>query len=80
MLDNRTPDELREWVRHIPTHIKIEVSGGITLDTIDDYRGIRIDVISLGQLTHSVRAFDCSLNLQGGMKDATTRNTPTDVR
>ncbi|MCT4785205.1 carboxylating nicotinate-nucleotide diphosphorylase [Exiguobacterium aestuarii] len=80
MLDNRTPDELREWVRHIPNHITIEVSGGITLDTIADYRGIRIDVISLGQLTHSVRALDCSMNLQGGMKYATTRNTPTDVR
>ncbi|WP_215113437.1 carboxylating nicotinate-nucleotide diphosphorylase [Exiguobacterium sp. s63] len=80
MLDNRTPDELREWVRHIPTHIKIEVSGGITLDTIDNYRGIRIDVISLGQLTHSVRAFDCSLNLQGGMKDAITRDTSINVR
>ncbi|MDA5560265.1 carboxylating nicotinate-nucleotide diphosphorylase [Exiguobacterium sp. MMG028] len=80
MLDNRTPDELREWVRHIPNHITIEVSGGITLDTIADYRGIRIDVISLGQLTHSVRALDCSMNLQGGMKYATTRNTPIDVR
>ncbi|WP_215141987.1 carboxylating nicotinate-nucleotide diphosphorylase [Exiguobacterium qingdaonense] len=80
MLDNRTPDELREWVQHIPDHITIEVSGGITLDTIADYQGIRIDVISLGQLTHSVRALDCSMNLQGGMKHATTRNTPTDVR
>lgn len=80
MLDNRTPDELREWVQHIPDHVTIEVSGGITLDTIADYKGIRIDVISLGQLTHSVRALDCSMNLQGGMKHATTRNTPTDVR
>ncbi|WP_214881976.1 MULTISPECIES: carboxylating nicotinate-nucleotide diphosphorylase [unclassified Exiguobacterium] len=80
MLDNRTPDELREWVRHIPRHIKTEVSGGITIDSIDTYKGIRIDVISLGQLTHSVRALDCSMNLQGGMKYATTRNTSTDVR
>ena len=80
MLDNRTPEELRDWVRQIPSHIKIEVSGGITLDTIGNYRGIRIDVISLGQLTHSIRALDCSMNLQGGMKHATTRNTPTDIR
>ena len=80
MLDNRTPDELRAWVALIPSHIKTEVSGGITLETIGQYRGCGVDVISLGQLTHSVRAFDCSLNVQGGNKHAITRHITSDVR
>lgn len=80
MLDNRTPDELAEWLKHVPDTIKTEASGGITLETIASYHGTGVDVISLGQLTHSVKAFDCSLNLRGGMKDAITRDVTTSVR
>lgn len=74
MLDNRTPDELRAWVALIPPTITIEASGGITVDTIAAYRGTGVDVLSIGQLTHSVTALDCSLNLKGGVKHATIRN------
>lgn len=74
MLDNRTPDELRAWVALIPPTITTEASGGITVDTIAAYRGTGVDVLSIGQLTHSVTALDCSLNLKGGVKHATIRN------
>lgn len=80
MLDNRTPEDLKKWIQHVPSHIRTEASGGITLETIATYRGTGVDVISLGELTHSVKALDCSLNLQGGMKDAIARHTTPNVR
>lgn len=80
MLDNRTPEDLKKWIQHVPSHIRTEASGGITLETIATYRGTGVDVISLGELTHSVKALDCSLNLQGGMKDAIARDTTPNVR
>lgn len=63
MLDNRTPDEVKKLVGHIPNEIKVEVSGGITPENIQSYQGCGADVISLGWLTHSVKALDISFNL-----------------
>ena len=63
MLDNRSPDEVKKFVEIIPDNIIIEVSGGITPDNIADYKGCGVDVISLGWLTHSVKALDISFNL-----------------
>ena len=40
---------------------EIELSGGITLDNIDKYSGLNIQRISVGSLTHSVKAMDLSL-------------------
>lgn len=40
---------------------EIEISGNVTLDTIQKYRGLPIDRISVGSLTHSVKATDLSL-------------------
>lgn len=74
MFDNRTPEELKAWRTLVPAHIKTEASGGITLETIALYRETGVDVISVGQLTHSVTALDCSLNLGGGIKHATIRH------
>ena len=63
MLDNRTPAEVKEFVSIIPEGIIVEVSGGITPDNIADYKGCGANVISLGWLTHSVKALDISFNL-----------------
>lgn len=63
MLDNRTPEEIRELVKLIPDEILIEVSGGITPNSISNFKGCGADVISLGWLTHSVKALDISFNL-----------------
>lgn len=63
MFDNRTPEEVGEFVELVPDHIITEVSGGITLDTIGAYRDTGVDFISLGFLTHSVKALDISFNL-----------------
>ncbi len=64
MLDNRSPEEVKELIQLIPDHIVVEVSGGITPDNISGYKGCGADVISLGWLTHSVKALDISFNLE----------------
>lgn len=63
MLDNRNPAEVKEFVSMIPDGIIVEVSGGITPENIANYKGCGAHVISLGWLTHSVKALDISFNL-----------------
>lgn len=65
MLDNRSPEEVKQIRTMIPEHIKVELSGGITPETIADYRDCEADFISMGSLTHSVRALDISFLLDG---------------
>ncbi|GLC90589.1 carboxylating nicotinate-nucleotide diphosphorylase [Lysinibacillus piscis] len=64
MFDNRTPDEIREWLPLVPKHIATEASGGITLENLSAYAQSGIQWISLGALTHSVKAFDISALVQ----------------
>ncbi|MEX0844924.1 MAG: nicotinate-nucleotide diphosphorylase (carboxylating), partial [Balneolaceae bacterium] len=63
MLDNCTPEEVSELIKLIPDGIIVEVSGGITPENIAGYNGCGADVISLGWLTHSIKALDISFNL-----------------
>ena len=60
MFDNRTPEEIKELVKLVPAHIITEASGGINLTNLATYRDCGVDFISLGSLTHSVRALDIS--------------------
>lgn len=64
MLDNRTPKEVKELRKIIPPEIILEVSGGINPKNIMSFNNCGADVISLGWLTHSVKAFDISFNLK----------------
>lgn len=66
MFDNRTPEQIREFVKLVPSQIVTEASGGITLDTLPSYSDTGVDYISLGFLTHSVKALDISYNLLKG--------------
>ena len=63
LLDNMTPDEVKEAVELCRPHpkIELEVSGGVHLDNIDPYLKTGVHRISIGALTHSVTAFDFSL-------------------
>lgn len=63
MFDNRTPDEIKQFVTLVPETIKTEASGGITLDNLASFQNCGVDVISLGCLTHSVKALDISFYL-----------------
>ena len=60
MFDNRTPEEIKEWLLLVPSHIATEASGGITLTNIRAYAETGVQWISLGALTHSVKALDIS--------------------
>lgn len=64
MLDNFTPAQLKEALQLIPNGIETEASGGITADTIRAYAQTGVQFISVGALTHSVKALDMSLKAQ----------------
>lgn len=64
MFDNRSPEEIREWLPAVPPHIATEASGGISLHNLNTYAETGIQWISLGALTHSVTAFDISALVQ----------------
>ncbi len=61
MLDNFSPDLLREAVKLIDGRFETEASGGITLQTLRSYAETGVDFISSGALTHSVKAMDLSM-------------------
>jgi nicotinate-nucleotide pyrophosphorylase (carboxylating) len=63
LLDNMTPDELREAVALVAGRAKTEASGGVRLDTVTAIANTGVDYISVGALTHSARAVDFSLEL-----------------
>ena len=60
MLDNFTPERTREAVKMINGAVEIESSGGITFETLRAYGECGVDYISVGALTHSVKALDMS--------------------
>lgn len=64
MFDNRTPEQIAEWLPLVPSHIITEASGMITEETIASYGKTGIDYISVGALTHSVTAADMSATIQ----------------
>ncbi len=63
MLDNMDNDTMREAVKIADGKALLEASGGITEETIRDVAETGVDVISIGALTHSVKAFDISLKI-----------------
>ncbi len=61
LLDNMTPEQVREIREDLPSAWKIEVSGGINLDNVRSYAGAGADYISIGVITHSVNTFDLTM-------------------
>ncbi len=61
LLDNMMADTIREAVQIIGGKIPIETSGGMTLERVRAVAETGVDYISVGELTHSVRAVDMSL-------------------
>ncbi|WOX55590.1 MULTISPECIES: carboxylating nicotinate-nucleotide diphosphorylase [unclassified Methanoculleus] len=71
LLDNMTPDTVRETVRALTgrglrERVTLEVSGGVAVDDLAGYAATGIDIISMGALTHTVRNFDVSLDILTG--------------
>jgi nicotinate-nucleotide pyrophosphorylase (carboxylating) len=63
LLDNMTVAGLRAAVARANGRVRLEASGGITLDTVRAIAETGVDAISIGALTHSVRALDISLEV-----------------
>ena len=63
MLDNMDNDTMREAVKIADGKALLEASGGITEETIRGVAETGVDIISIGALTHSVKAFDISLKI-----------------
>jgi nicotinate-nucleotide pyrophosphorylase (carboxylating) len=63
LLDNLSPAEAREWIGHINRRATVELSGGITLETVCAYAETGADFISVGAITHSAPAVDIHFRL-----------------
>jgi nicotinate-nucleotide pyrophosphorylase (carboxylating) len=64
MLDNFSIDDLRRGVAIVAGRALVEASGGVDLDTVEEIAATGVDVISVGALTHSVRALDLGLDVE----------------
>jgi nicotinate-nucleotide pyrophosphorylase (carboxylating) len=65
LLDNMSPSEMATVVQMAKGRVMTEASGGITLENVREVAESGVDFISLGALTHSVKALDISLELLG---------------
>ncbi|MDQ6663234.1 MAG: carboxylating nicotinate-nucleotide diphosphorylase [Acidobacteriota bacterium] len=64
LLDNLSPAEAAAQVRFIAGRATVELSGGITLDSVRAYAETGADFVSAGAITHSARAMDISFRLE----------------
>lgn len=64
MLDNMSLKQMREAVNLIGGKVKVEASGGVNLNAVRAIAETYVDFISVGELTHSVKALDISMNFK----------------
>jgi nicotinate-nucleotide pyrophosphorylase (carboxylating) len=64
LLDNLTPAQAASWIRTIGGRATVELSGGITLESVRAYAETGADYISVGALTHSAPAVDINFRLE----------------
>ncbi len=63
LLDNMTPDDVRACVELVDGRCLVEASGGIELDTVADYAGTGVDLLSVGRITNSAPVLDIGLDI-----------------
>jgi len=63
LLDNMSVEELRRAVERTAGAVPLEASGGVTLESVRAIADSGVDRISVGALTHSVRALDISMRI-----------------
>ena len=64
LLDNMTPEAVSQAAFIAAGRAELEVSGGVTLETVRAYAETGVDAISVGALTHSARSLDVSLEVE----------------
>jgi nicotinate-nucleotide pyrophosphorylase (carboxylating) len=65
MLDNMGLEEMRHAVELVRGRALLEASGGVTLDNVRQVAETGVDFVSVGALTHSAKALNISLELEG---------------
>lgn len=65
MLDNMDIDDMKKAVEIINKKAIVEASGNVILNNVEDIAKTGVDIISVGELTHSVKSLDISLNIRG---------------
>ena len=65
MLDNMDSPTMRTAVKMVAGRALVEASGGVNLETVREIAETGVDIISVGALTHSARAMDISMLLEG---------------
>ena len=63
LLDNMSPEEMRKVVETNKGRALLEASGGINLETVQAVAATGVDLISVGELTHSAQALDISMDI-----------------
>lgn len=63
LADNMSLDDIRETVRRAKRRAKVEISGGVTLDRLNELASTGADYVSVGALTHSAPAADISFEI-----------------
>ncbi|MFI7576222.1 carboxylating nicotinate-nucleotide diphosphorylase [Micromonospora sp. NPDC049497] len=66
LLDNMTPDQLRQVVAAVGDCAELEATGGLTLPVAAEYGATGVDFLSVGALTHSSPILDIALDLRTG--------------
>ena len=79
LLDNLSPADVRTAVARIAGRARVEVSGGVTLDRVAELASTGVDRISVGALTHSAPAVDCSFDLRPAAGWAASAAVPADT-
>ena len=64
LLDNFTPEQMREAVAITSGRALLEASGGLTLDNAAEVATTGVDFVAVGALTHSVKALDIGADLR----------------
>jgi nicotinate-nucleotide pyrophosphorylase (carboxylating) len=64
LLDNMTPEKLKQAVSLVNKRLTTEASGGINLDTVRAIAETGVDYVSVGALTHSVKTLDIGLDIK----------------
>ena len=64
LLDNLSPEEAADWIREIAGRATVELSGGVTLQSVRAYAGTGANFVSAGAITHSAPAVDISFRLE----------------
>jgi len=61
MLDNMNPEMMKEAIKLVSGRALTEASGDVHLDTVRDVALTGVDIISVGELTHTVKAANISM-------------------